>query len=327
VRDLNKAERIFRLHRALNTRTVVSLNKLMEKLEVSRSTIKRDIAYMRDFMNAPIIYIRSANGYKYKPDSPAFELPGLWFNESELYALLATNQLLESVQPGLLSPYIGPLKVRIKNLLEQSGHQSEKVTSRIRLQTAAQRKVDPTIFGCVTDSLLNSRCLHIEYHGRQRGTKTSRLVHPYQLIHYRDNWYLVGFCEQAKDYRYFSLDRIYKTQIQQKNVHQYEEQNLAQYINASFGIFSGEATNWAVLRFTSQRAQWVADESWHPDQIGRWFEDEYELQVPYSDERELLMEILKYGPDVEVITPEELRNMVSKKLHLANQKYHKVEDK
>ncbi len=278
---------------------------------------------MRNFMDAPIIYIRSARGYKYNPDSPEFELPGLWFNESELYALLATNQLLESVQPGLLGPSIGPLKTRIKNLLEHSGHQSEKVTSKIHIQTIAQRKVDSTLFGSITDSLLNDHCLHIEYHGRQRGEKTSRLVHPHQLIHYRDNWYLIGFCERANDYRCFSLDRIHKAKLLDQEVRQYEEQELTQYINASFGIFSGEITNWAILRFTHQRAQWVADESWHPDQRGKWLEHEYELQVPYSDERELLMEILKYGPDVEVIAPEELRNIVSEKLHQANQKYQK----
>lgn len=278
---------------------------------------------MRDFMDAPILYIRSVNGYQYNPQSPEFELPGLWFNESELYALLATNQLLESVQPGLLGPYIGPLKARIRNLLEQSGHQSEKVTSRIHLQSIAQRKVDSSLFGNITNSLLNGRCIHIEYHGRQRGTKTSRLVHPYQLIHYRDNWYLVGFCERAGEYRYFSLDRINKAEIQEQSVNNYDEKKLTRYLNASFGIFSGEATNWAVLRFTSERAQWVADENWHPDQIGRWCGEEYELQIPYSDERELLMDILKYGPDVEVIAPEELRNMVSEKLRLANQKYQK----
>ncbi|HEB62973.1 MAG TPA: WYL domain-containing protein, partial [Gammaproteobacteria bacterium] len=52
-----------------------------------------------------------------------------------------------------------------------------------------------------------------------------------------------------------------------------------------------------------------------------WKGGKYELQIPYSDERELLMEILKYGPDVEVIAPEELRNKVSQYLQQAIQHY------
>ncbi len=35
-------------------------------------------------MDAPIVYTRSDNGYQYNPESPEFELPGLWFNEREV---------------------------------------------------------------------------------------------------------------------------------------------------------------------------------------------------------------------------------------------------
>ena len=36
----------------------------------------------------------------------------------------------------------------------------------------------------------------------------------------------------------------------------------------------------------------------------------FELRVPYSDSRELMMDVLKYGPDVEVVEPEALRAQV-----------------
>jgi len=75
---------------------------VIEELGASRATIKHDLDYMRDFMNAPIVYARDANGYRYDPDAPAFELP------------------------GLLSPYIGPLRGRIRRLLEQSGTSAEQ---------------------------------------------------------------------------------------------------------------------------------------------------------------------------------------------------------
>ncbi len=71
---MNRAERIYRLHAELKTpRGVVSLLALMEKLEVSRATLIRDIAYMRDFMGAPIEYDRSANASQ-KKNSPKSKL-------------------------------------------------------------------------------------------------------------------------------------------------------------------------------------------------------------------------------------------------------------
>ena len=96
---------------------------------------------------------------------------------------------------------------------------------------------------------------------------------------------------------------------------------LDRFLSASFGIFSGSAIAWAVLRFSPQASRWVADETWHSEQIGQWIGDSYELQIPYSDPRELMMDVLKYGPDVEVLSPPELREMVAGRLQLASLQY------
>jgi predicted DNA-binding transcriptional regulator YafY len=56
----------------------------------------------------------------------------------------------------------------------------------------------------------------------------------------------------------------------------------------------------------------VAAESWHPDQRAAWLDDgSYRLEVPYSDDRELVMDILKHGPEVVVEGPAELRDRVA----------------
>ena len=47
----------------------------------------------------------------------------------------------------------------------------------------------------------------------------------------------------------------------------------------------------------------------------------YQLDIPYSDPRELVMDILKNGPDVEVIAPEALRKEVKARLVEALQQY------
>ena len=52
----------------------------------------------------------------------------------------------------------------------------------------------------------------------------------------------------------------------------------------------------------------MAAERWHDQQTGSWQEDgSFILEVPYADDRELLMDILKFGPDVEVLAPAALR--------------------
>jgi len=323
---VNRAERIYRLHQALSGRQPVSLERLRQQLDASRATVNRDIAYLRDFFRAPVIYDRDRNGYRYDPDAPAFELPGLFFNESELFALLASEQILETVQPGILEPRLGPLKARIRQLLAESGHAADTVAERFIVRPFASRPAETDTFGKVAGAVLEGTALDIAYHARSGNAETDRRVHPARLIHYRANWYLLAWCERAEGLRLFALERIRRARpaITPARV-PVDARELERFVSASFGIFSGEARHWARIRFTPEAARWVAEEQWHSDQLGYWVDDgRFELQVPYSDPTELLMEVLRHGPEAEVIAPEELRRQVRRQLQAALRRYNDV---
>ncbi len=309
--------RIFQLHRLFKAGKALSLQQLMEQQEVSKATIKRDLDLLRDQLGAPLLYDRDRNAYLYAPQQEAFELPGLWFNASELHALLAAEQLLENVQPGLLTPHIGPLKTRIRTLLERSGHSSDTVTARVVMQPIGKRGLESASFAGVADAVLDGHPIEIGYHARGKGETRQRPVHPQRLLYYRDNWYMIAWCEQAQALRTFSIDRIRSSHPIERPLHQTSETELQRHLDDGYGIFAGTAHNLAILRFTPHMARWVADEQWHPQQQGRWDGEHYELQIPYADPTELIMDILKYGPDVEVLEPAALRKEVAKRLRQA----------
>lgn len=305
---MNRAERIYRLHQLLSGRRPVHFSRLQEHLHASPATVKRDIRYLRDFFQAPVLYDRELNGYTYDPNAPAFELPGLFFNETELFALLASEQILESVQPGILAPKLGPLKARVRKLLAESGHDADTVAERILVRRFAPRRSDPELFGAVAEAVLAGQALDITYHGRGRDEITRRRVRCARLVHYRANWYLLAWCERVEDFRLFALERIRETGATgEKTRLSVNDRELDRYVSASFGIFTGEAEHWARIRFSPEMARWVSEETWHPDQLGQWVDGLYELQVPYSDPRELLMEVLKFGPEAEIMEPQALR--------------------
>ena len=318
---MNRAERFFKIHQLLASGTYPSMQRLTDTLGVTRSTINRDLDDMRTFMQAPIVFSRLQRGYHYDPLAPVFELPGLWLSQAELHALLAIIRLLEGIQGGLLGDQVKPLKNRIHQLLGQGGFTAEAIMGRILLKPFAQRTLRLESFNAVATAVLQGRMLAFGYHGRARGKESQRRVHPYRLIFYRDNWYLLALCQQAQALRLFSLDRITDAALQEAPVQPWESASLDRYLEASFGIFGGATQAWAVLRFTTESARWVADECWHPQQVVRWLDDVYELHVPYADPRELILEILKYGPDVEVIAPEGLRQEVIARLQAALTRY------
>jgi predicted DNA-binding transcriptional regulator YafY len=101
-------------------------------------------------------------------------------------------------------------------------------------------------------------------------------------------------------------------------------QELDEVLGSGYGIFSGRPTQWAQLRFTPARARWVSIEAWHPDQRSRFEVDgSYLLEIPYSDDRELVMDILKHGPEVEVVAPPALRQRVKDLLNDTIKRYNR----
>lgn len=321
---MDRLRRIYQLHKLLASRRLpVSHRVLQEKLECSRATVNRIIQEMRDFLDAPIVYDREANGYRYDHQGEhPYELPGLWFNASELYALLTVQKLLATAQPGFLDSLLSPLKNRIERILENEHLGAGEVARRVRILRMAGRSVGGEYFQSVAGALLRRRRIEILYHGRERDTETDRVVSPQRLVHYRDNWYLDAWCHQVEGLRSFALERIRIARPLDQPALEMPDEDLNAYFAQSYGIFAGKQVATAVLRFTPERARWVAEEEWHPRQDGRFLEDGgYELKLPYADARELLMDVLKYGPDVEVIAPQELRAKVADRLDQAARRY------
>ena len=103
-----------------------------------------------------------------------------------------------------------------------------------------------------------------------------------------------------------------------------EERRLDDLLGGSYGIYAGEPTATAKLLFTAACADWIDGEEWHPAQQGRRLESgEYLLEVPYGHAEELIRDILRYGPDVEVLEPMDLREAVAERLWAAAQRYQK----
>ncbi|MES9844871.1 MAG: WYL domain-containing protein [Candidatus Sedimenticola sp. PURPLELP] len=320
---MDRFDRIFDLHKLLSaSRHPVPRQRIEQELECSRATAKRIIEAMRLYLNAPIKYDRQRNGYCYDPEEgEMFELPGVWFNASELFALLSVQQLLSEVHPGLLERQLSPLKERIDELLKAQHAGGNELNSRIRILRAASRPAGES-FQAVAGAVARQKRLLIDHYNRSRDETIRREISPLRLVHYRDNWYLDAWCHLREGLRTFSLDVISRATPTEEPARLISESTLDDYYTSAYGIFSGDPKETAVLRFTPQRARWIAAEQWHPRQQSRWLDDgSYELSIPYSQSPELISDILKQGPDVEVMAPASLRREVIQRLLKMNEIY------
>jgi proteasome accessory factor C len=313
---MDRFHRIYALHRALfGARVPVTRLQLQERLECGAATVKRVIELLRDY-GAPIEYQRDGNGYRYTPGH-TFELPGVWFNPAELFALRSAHLLLTEAEPGLLADLLKPLATKIERLLQAEQLGSGEAATRVRILRMAGRGTGPC-FAAVAEALVRRKRLRLRYWSRGSNAESYRQVSPQRLVHYRDNWYLDGWCHTSRGLRTFSLDAVRHARVLDTPARPVDDHVLEAQLGGTYGIFSGPPSAEACLRFTPFRARWVAGEQWHPRQQGHFLEDgSYELRLPFHNPTELAMDILRHGPDVEVLAPETLRAEVAERLKAA----------
>src|SRR3954465_14996585 len=130
---MDRTERFYKIQLLVKGRAGVNFDELLKELEVSPATLKRDLQYLRDRMDAPIVYARDENVYRFADAAasaasggPAVrpvaakkhELPGVWFSEKELHALLTMHQLIAGLDDGgVLGRHLQPLLDKPHGLL------------------------------------------------------------------------------------------------------------------------------------------------------------------------------------------------------------------
>ena len=319
---MSEVVRLYQYKSLLVGRRAMSAEDLMARLEISRATLKRDIAKLRDQLHVPIEFDRDAGGYTLSQGHTDSELPGLWFNQEELLALVTIQQLLEQLEPGLLGPKLKPLKERLGQLMTKHGLSSQDLARRIRIMHAGKRVVTAKSFEVVAAATLARKRLKISHFSRQNGQTTEREVSPQRLVHYRDNWDLDAWCHLRDDLRSFSIDAIPRLEILGTAAKEVSDKSIEETVGAGYGIFNGAPKAWATLKFTPERARWVDKETWHPQQEAHTEPDgSLMLTFPYSDDRELVGDILRFGADVEVVEPAGLRGRIKRALHEAVGRY------
>ena len=334
---MTKTARIYKIEMLIRQRGELSFAQLIEALEVSPATLKRDLEYLRDQLGAPIVYDRDSNAYRFasagsglsldgssRNPPPRHELPGLWFNQGELYALLMAHQLLAGLDSqALLGRHLQPLLSRIHELLGPGGQSDAKaLMKRVKIIGALRRPVAAECFERCGEALILRRRLQMTYLTRGRGEVSQRQVSPQRLVHYKNTWYLDAWCHSREKLLRFALDAVQQASVDEQRAKDLPMRQVQAEMDAGYGIYAGGTRQLAQLLFSAQAAPWISREEWHPEQQGELLADgSWRLDLPYVDETELVMDLLRQGEQVRVLAPESLRQAVQRRLASAAAQY------
>ncbi|MEY4761081.1 MAG: hypothetical protein RLZZ200_937 [Pseudomonadota bacterium] len=305
----------------------LSMQALCEKLDASRATVNRLLAFLREERDLPIQYDRDRNGYSLRLDrATSATAAAIGLSSVEAASLLEAITILEQIPPGLIRNSTTGIRTSLQRLCRHYlGEGGDK--GRIQLRMSHPRKASPGGFGSVLDGLRQECRLQFGYHSRGKDGSGTRTVSPVRLMLYRSNWYLAAWCHLHEALRVFSLDRMSGVRLLTSKAHKPPARLVERELETSYGIFTGEATHQAVLKFDALNARWVAEEQWHPNAKAESLPDGgVRLTVPYRVETELVMEILRYGAGCIVQGPASLRRSVARALNQAAARYDKDDD-
>jgi predicted DNA-binding transcriptional regulator YafY len=305
-------ERMLRIHEELRCGTLTNCTKLVKLLEVSRKTVVRDIAFMRDRLDLPIEFDAQIQAYRYTHPVNAF--PTVHVTEGELLALLVAQRALQQYRG---TPFHRQLEIAFEKL---AGGLRDRISfspadelRAVSFKNIGLGRTDLAIFNALSGAVLRSAEVTFDYRKPGDTGKTPRRVRPYHLANRENSWYLIGFDLERAALRTFALPRIANVAVTREHFTRPADFSPESFFSSALGVLGGAGDYRVVIRFAATVAERVREREWHESQEMRELPGGgLELRLRLGALLEVEQWILGWGAAAEVVAPAELRESIRK---------------
>ena len=288
---------------------------LSGQFEISVKTAQRDIEFMRDRLNCPLLYDKTSKGYYYEDDT--FSLPMVYLSSEELSSLLIARKFLKDISEGYIGRDISTIVEKITAILKKHVAEESIIDDALSFQLIEYSPAPEEVFKAVLEGCLKRRSLSFTYRSLTRDDKTTRTVDPYHLLNYMGTWHLIAYCHLRHGLRNFVFGRMSDLKMLENTFTIPKSFNIQEHLQSAFGIYKGMSTKEVTLRFSPEKARWIIGQVWHKKQKMKINKDgSLELSFPVASFAEVMMEILKHGSGVEVIRPKVLRELIKEEARM-----------
>ncbi len=171
------------------------------------------------------------------------------------------------------------------------------------------------VFRRILEARRLRQVIRITYESLTEWETIATKVRPYQLVHARHSWYLIGRSSVHSEVRTFKVSRIATAELLDESYKLPRGFSLRRYLKNAWRIVPEPGNDVQVtIRFSSLVATNVAEVTWHPTQEIEWNDDgSLLLRVTVSGVNEISWWVLGYADQAEVIKPARLRKLVGQR--------------
>lgn len=314
-------ERMLRIHEELRRGAFTNCTKLADTLQVSRKTILRDVAFMRDRLDLPIEFDSGIQAYRYT--HPVNSFPTVQVTEGELMALLVARRAVEQYQG---TPFHRQLELAFEKLTsglkDRISFSPADELRAVSFKNVGLGKTDLAAFNVLSAAVLKQVEVEFEYRKPGESRASRRRVQPYHLSHRENLWYLVAMDTERGAMRTFALPRMAEVKSTGKRFSRPEDFSPERFFANALGVLGGSGDHRVKIRFEKAAADRVRERVWHESQqLTELADGRVELTLRLGALAEVERWALGWGKLAEVLEPKELRESLAKTVRALADKY------
>lgn len=303
-------DRMLRIHHALKAGGQVNARTLRAELEVSRKTIVRDVAYMRDRLGLPIDFDVPTNTYRYTEPVGAF--PTVQVSEREVVGLLIFRKALEQYRGAPFHAQVAASFRKIAAGLKDEVSFNEDAVQDVSFARAGVGRVDAAVLAVATGALAQRVELHFDYRKPGETRPRRRLVRPYHFAERGNLWYLIGFDLKRGALRRFALTRITNPTPTKVTFERPEDFSVEKFFAGALTVLGGDGDHRIVIHFSAAVADRVREREWHESEELRELPGGgLELRLRLTALEEVAAWVLQWGEHARVVEPAALRERMA----------------
>lgn len=313
--DKRRQWRVFEIAHYIRDNNYPNATKIKQKFELSRSTVMRDIEFLRNEYNMPIEYSDEYKGYYFT--DPTFEIQSVMLSEGELLSISTILPLMEQYKNTPLENIYKNLMNKFMEMMpDKVSVSSSLIESDIKFISDPLPNIDEKVFNSVFDAIRNKKTLEFGYRAIKNTDYTTRQFDPYKVLCQKGNWYAIGWCHKHNDIIEYALSRMKDIKITGNSFVFKSDFDINRYIDSDFGIWiNKEEPKLIELIFSKDINTFILERTWHAKQNCYQREDgSVYLSFMSNQMQESLRWVLSFGSQVQVLNPPELKEQVLKEI-------------
>lgn len=288
---------------------------------ISKSTLDHDISALRSRYGVDIITCGGgASEVWYRLADPMQRVEGLDLSDMETSQL---RQVIDALDMRRGTPLYDWLVLFLSAIDEQGLQMAD--ARLIEFQGNAQLRFRPEHFRTILKAIRDRVPLQVGYK-TFTDRRSAPVASPYRLVQRNDRWYMVCRLADRTDLTLYPLDRIVNVWPADAS-HAWQESptDIDAYLAEMIGTTHGSSQlEEVVLRFTAERYPYVETKPIHASQTedtSLRTDTHRVVRLHLIVNRELVQLLLSFGPDVEVLAPQTLRDALTEKIRRMNEIY------